>query len=306
MAIRTRRGNNSQFDKNKLLTGEQALVIDKGELWFCYGPGQSKLLMTAEDLQNKLNASPNAYAALQQLITDLNNNPSELTNILSNISALQTGKLDKTGDSKDNTVTFTEAATLTNIATGESHTTITGKIKKFLSWIGTITLTTTAQTISGAINELVSGKFNKSDIIQTTAVNDANKVPSSAVSYSLAQSIQTLNDNLAKVGTVYSSTITSVPAVASGWTQMHSIAVPNGVYVVTVGLEYAGTISGRVILGVGNAISENQTGYNGINGGYTIRCTVIVTVTGGTIKLGCYCGSAFTPSSAVITAVRLI
>jgi hypothetical protein len=86
---------------------------------------------------------------------------------------------------------------------------------------------------------------------------------------------------------------------------VHSIAVPNGVYVVTGGLEYAGTINSRVLLGVGNAENENQTGYNGINGGYTIRTTAIITVTGGLIKLGCYCLSAFNPNSAIITAIRL-
>lgn len=63
-------------------------------------------------------------------------------------------KLDKTGDSKDNTTSFTQAATLTNIVSGEKHSTIFGKVMKFLSFIGTTTLTTVAQTITEAINEL--------------------------------------------------------------------------------------------------------------------------------------------------------
>lgn len=70
------------------------------------------------------------------------------------INELNTNKLDKTGDSKDNTVTFTEAVTLENIATTESHATLFGKIKKFFSFIGTTALTTTDQTVSGAINEI--------------------------------------------------------------------------------------------------------------------------------------------------------
>lgn len=88
MAIRSRRGNKSEFDKNKLLPGEHALVLDEGELWFCYGAGQSKKLQTAEDLQALLDASPDAYTALQQLIADLESNPNELTNILNDITSL--------------------------------------------------------------------------------------------------------------------------------------------------------------------------------------------------------------------------
>lgn len=91
MAIRLRRGNLADFDKNKLATGELGLVLDAGKLYFCYSAGNTKQLQTAEDLQTMLNASGTAYTALQQLIADLNLNPSELTNILANISALQSG-----------------------------------------------------------------------------------------------------------------------------------------------------------------------------------------------------------------------
>lgn len=50
--------------------------------------------------------------------------------------------------------TITEATTLANIASGESKLAMLGKIKKFFTFIGTTTLTTTAQTVTGAINEL--------------------------------------------------------------------------------------------------------------------------------------------------------
>lgn len=50
--------------------------------------------------------------------------------------------------------TFTEATTLANIVSGESNTTLWGKVKKFFNFIGTTTLTTTAQTVTTAINEL--------------------------------------------------------------------------------------------------------------------------------------------------------
>lgn len=94
MAIRIRRGNQIDFDKNKLVQGELAIVLDAGELHFCYGAGNTKRLATKEDLQEMLNASETSYSALLQLIADLETNPSEITNILNNISALQTGKAD--------------------------------------------------------------------------------------------------------------------------------------------------------------------------------------------------------------------
>ena len=42
-------------------------------------------------------------------------------------------KLDKTGDSKDNITTFTQAGTLANIATGEKHSVILGKVAKAIA-----------------------------------------------------------------------------------------------------------------------------------------------------------------------------
>ena len=50
--------------------------------------------------------------------------------------------------------TFTEATTLANVNSGESGSTLWGKVKKMFSFIGTTALTTTAQTITTAINEL--------------------------------------------------------------------------------------------------------------------------------------------------------
>ena len=42
-------------------------------------------------------------------------------------------KLDKTGDSKDNVITFTQATTLANVATGEKHSVILGKVAKAIA-----------------------------------------------------------------------------------------------------------------------------------------------------------------------------
>ena len=91
----------------------------------------------------------------------------KLSELNGNFSDLNTNKLGKTDDSKDNTTTFTEAVTLANIASTESHATLFGKIKKFFSFIGTTTLITTAQTISGAINELVTAMSTQTATLST-------------------------------------------------------------------------------------------------------------------------------------------
>ncbi|RHU95052.1 hypothetical protein DXC11_03225 [Firmicutes bacterium OM08-11AC] len=54
-------------------------------------------------------------------------------------------KLDKTGDSGDNVVAFTQTASRQNIMTGDTHKTIFGKIKK---WLTDLTATAFAQMIT--------------------------------------------------------------------------------------------------------------------------------------------------------------
>ena len=98
MAIRIRRGNQVDFEKNKLVQGELAIVLDKGELYFCYSPGNTKKLMTAEDLQDLLNASPEAYQALMQLIDNLEDNPSGVTDILNALADLKANVTGNNGE----------------------------------------------------------------------------------------------------------------------------------------------------------------------------------------------------------------
>jgi hypothetical protein len=146
MAIRLRRGTNAYFDPTKLVQGELAVITDTGELYFCFSAGNTKKLQTEEDLLAVLGSSATAYSALIQLIADLELNPSELTNILNNITALQSGKIDKTS------------------------------------------------------------------IVQTDTVNDATKVPSSAVTFALGAQIDELSDNLA----LKINNTTGLPQVTNG------------------------------------------------------------------------------------------
>lgn len=180
MAIQNRRGLMADFDPNKLLPGEFAFPLDTGEVYYCVAPGNVKRVVTEEELQEILTSSPEAYTALKQLLSDLEDDPSELTNILTNISNLQSGKLDKTGDSKYNTVTFTEAEEDENIESGEPHYTLFGKILKSIK----------------TLRNSLTGKFDKANVVQSAEIDDEDKVASAAVTNGLAQSVSELNDNL--------------------------------------------------------------------------------------------------------------
>lgn len=98
MAIRIRRGNLIDFDKDKLVQGELAIVLDAGELHFCYGAGNTKRLATKEDLQEVLDTSPEAYQALMQLIDDLEDNPSGVTDILNALADLKANVTGNNGE----------------------------------------------------------------------------------------------------------------------------------------------------------------------------------------------------------------
>lgn len=83
-------------------------------------------------------------------------------------------KLDKTGDGSDVTVTFTEAATDTNIASGDKLSILFGKILKRFS-----TITSKFTTVDNSITQIES---DISDITDgTTVVAQANKVTNALV-----------------------------------------------------------------------------------------------------------------------------
>lgn len=130
MAITHRRGNHVDFDPNKMLEGEFGYCLDTAELYYCYAAGNVKRLVTSDDVQDILNSSTQAYAALQKLISAIKDDTDLSTTILADITALKADKQDKKGDSKDNTVSFTEAAEDTDITSGDTHASLFGKILK--------------------------------------------------------------------------------------------------------------------------------------------------------------------------------
>lgn len=187
--IKLRRGIEANFIPTNLLPGELHITTDTGKVHYCYSAGNIKQLATIEQLQALLNVSPEAYLALQQLITELQDE-TVLTGLLADMASLQAYKLDKTGDSKDNTVTFTEATTETDIATGENHATLFGKIlksiKTFRSAIGTLSSlkTTNKTSLVGAINEQndsLANLFIKRRFVNTITVGTLNVIGSTNI-----------------------------------------------------------------------------------------------------------------------------
>lgn len=86
MAILIRRGLLSLFDKRKLRPGELAITTDGTKLYYCYSAGNVKEVATVDDLQNILDAQPEAYHALQELISELNDNTSLAASMLAQIN----------------------------------------------------------------------------------------------------------------------------------------------------------------------------------------------------------------------------
>lgn len=273
MAILNRRGNNTDFDPNKLLAGEFAYVLDKKELYYCYSPGNVKRLVTSDDVNEILNSSESAYAALQKLLADLEGNPSQVTNILNNIVSLQNNKLDKTGDGKDNIETFTIASTDTDIVSGEKHSVIFGKILKsinifrtnitnIITNIGTLAslLTTDKTSLVEAINELVNGKFNKANIANNVITTVAGLALDARQGKALQEQITAQNNNLVDINSkingyvfkqfTFTTNVSNINEYSS-----HYVDFPldtNGVNVTSVGTFFGSAINGD---GIANSVT---------------------------------------------------
>lgn len=89
MAIQNRRGVYASLDKSKLVPGEIAVCTDNGKMFYCYSAGNVVEVTTAERLQEILEASSEAYTALQELIASLDGEGSTGAQILANIATLQ-------------------------------------------------------------------------------------------------------------------------------------------------------------------------------------------------------------------------
>lgn len=123
MAITVRKGNESQFDINKMLPGEFAVTTDTHKIYVCMAAGVSKELASVEELQNILGASEEAFQAFQELLNAMESGI-VITGLLSDINSIKSGEY---------TISFSEAEERNNIESTDTIKVILGKIKKFFS-----------------------------------------------------------------------------------------------------------------------------------------------------------------------------
>ena len=158
-------------------------------------------------------------------VYDPQNKSEDIFNYTDNVAI---NKLDKVGDTKNNITTFDEAETDEDISTGEKHSTIFGKLLKSI------------KMLRDNVGVLASEKLDKSSIVQTDIISDAERVPSSMVTATLGTEIDTLGlevdtltNNLAKVYQNQFSdggdVVAVISALVSAGKRDGTIAFANGV-----------------------------------------------------------------------------
>ena len=163
MAIQTRRGIYDDFEPAKMLPGELATVTsgdpganDGRSVYACFAAGDVKRMATYEDMQENISQATQDIqedftAQLTQKILQADTAISQAQTATSaaNIAAqganeakqeaLEAAEAAESyvlGDISNKTVVFSEASTRENINTGESTSTLFGKIKKWFSDLG--------------------------------------------------------------------------------------------------------------------------------------------------------------------------
>ncbi len=96
MAIRIRRGSYNDFDKNKLLPGEIAVVMsndpnvpDGKTIYACLGTGDVKRFATIEELETLLSLSHGQYALLAESIKALQGNTSVMVDLNNRVNIVE-------------------------------------------------------------------------------------------------------------------------------------------------------------------------------------------------------------------------
>ena len=161
MAIQHRHGEFKDFDSNKMVTAELA-VVTSGDpasptgrtLYICFAPGIVKRIVSYEDFENELqNATEEIQQAFTQEIrtaiensivaTNAANEAKEAADLAAEAArkAAEAAGAYVLGDISEKTVKFTEAEGRENINTGESTATMFGKIKKWFADLKNIAFT---------------------------------------------------------------------------------------------------------------------------------------------------------------------
>lgn len=161
MAIQHRHGEFKDFDPNKMVTAELAVVASGDPasptgrtLYICFAPGVVKRIVSYEDFENELqNATEEIQQAFTQEIRTAISNSIAATNAANEAKeaadlaaeaarkAAEAAGAYVLGDISGKTVKFSEAETRENINTGESTATMFGKIKKWFADLKNIAFT---------------------------------------------------------------------------------------------------------------------------------------------------------------------
>lgn len=159
-----------------------------------------------DDMVTKIqNAGTSNFSGSYNDLTDKPSIPSK-TSDLTNDSGYLTehqdisGKLDKTGDAKSTTVTFTAATSRTNVTTGDTLGTIVGKLAKWFTDLKTV-------AFSGSYNDLSDKPTIPSKLSQMT--NDASyakttDIPTAVSSFTNDKKYQTDTEVQSAINTAVS------------------------------------------------------------------------------------------------------
>lgn len=204
------------------------------------------------------------------------------------------GKLDKTGDAANTTVSFTQAVSRTAIATGEKLSVLLGKVAKWLADLGTaafraatgsITQGSTDLVESGAVYTAVSAKYSKpatgipksdlADAVQTSLgkADTALQQHQSLAAYRTAadqDEIDGAQDAViagkapSTAGVYYGKCATAAATQAKTVTVNGTIALEVGVMIL-VWFQYAQTYNGTPTLNVNGLGAKNIGRVSGAN-----------------------------------------
>lgn len=217
MAIQTRRGSYDDFDPAKMLPGELATVTsgnpgadDGRSVYACFAAGDVKRMATYEDMQENISQATQDVqedftAQLTQKISQADTAISQAqtaasaANIATQganeakqeaLNAAEAAESYVLGDISSKTVTFSETSARSNINTGESTSTLFGKIKKWFSDLGAAAFQAVANnlttTTEGSVLDARQGK------VLGDAINQLNtKIGNMAI---VARTLQTDSD----------------------------------------------------------------------------------------------------------------
>ena len=178
---------------NYVSNNDYAVVLDdesqNDECWrYVYVTG------TGWSAQYRINESPLTQAQLDAL------NSGATAAIISSVG----DKLDKTGDGKDVTATFTTASTRANISTGEKLSVMFGKIAKWFSDLGTAAFRAATGSITSGSTDLVESGAVYTGLARKQDTLTFDNTPTSG------------SNNPVKSGGVYEAVQSRVPNIGKG------------------------------------------------------------------------------------------